>query len=247
MMALRWADPGNSSKWTAILPIGIYGSEWSFGGNVKIDASSRIVDSTSVLEWNKEGAQSSFDAQGFGISLSPAGSYYNSLVNLQTYYLERDFTVVAEPVAGLPEEMLPSGQEYTADTMPHGVNVQLMRSGMALSASKLVKKGSSALYDLAASVNPWDVKISFVPETGLLNGTFRAWSDGVVQSQFATCKHYGILMMDRDVRSPLDEDIWTAGFYLLPVTEDWTHSLPFNIRSVTVDRDWSEVAVPEAE
>ena len=50
--------------------------------------------------------------------------------------------------------------------------------------------------------------------------------------------------MNRDANTPLDEDVWTAGFYLLPVSVNWKFSLPFNIRAVKVDRDWSETEVP---
>ena len=96
-------------------------------------------------------------------------------------------------------------------------------------------------------MNPWKVKTSFVPATGLLSGTFRAWSDGTTQAQFATLNHYGVLLMNRDEYSPLDEDVWTAGFYLLPVTSNWTFSLPFNIRSIPADRDWTEAEVPQVD
>jgi hypothetical protein len=45
----------------------------------------------------------------------------------------------------------------------------------------------------------------------------------------------------------LDEDVWTAGFYSLPVTSNWTFSLPFNIRAIPADRDWTEAEVPQVE
>ena len=245
------ADPANCE---ALVPFGLYSSPWSLGGVLKLhwaeDADgyvATVVDSGSALEWNKDGAKSSFDGDGFRIELRPTGGWYNTLVNLQTYYLNCDFSIEAQAVDGLPAEMLPADKDYTADTMPHGVNATLGRSTLTPDARKLVTKEGSALYDLAASVNPWKVKTAFVPATGLVSGTFRAWSDSATQSQFATLNHYGVLLMNRDAKSPLDDDVWTAGFYLVPVTSDWTFSLPFNIISVEVDRDWNELEPPVAE
>lgn len=253
MIALR-GDLSAPSAFSAIIPIGCYATPWSFGGMIKLDwakdgngYTATVVDSRCAFEWNKDGVASSFGGDGFRIEIRPTGGWYNTLVNLQTYYLSSDFSVEAQRVDGIPAEMLPSGQDYTADTMPHGVNAQLGRSSLTPDARVLVKKPDSDLYDLAASVNPWKVKTSFVPATGLLSGTFKAWSDGATQAQFATLNHYGVLLMNRDAYSPLDEDVWTAGFYLLPVTSNWTFSLPFNIRSIPADRDWTEAEVPQVE
>lgn len=246
-VALRSPVEGDESLCNLILPIGIYGDKWSFGGKITVSNTNLVIDSTSKLEWNKEGVASSFDGEGFSISIAPTGGFYNSLVNLQTYYLNRDFSIEAQPVDGIPAEMLPDEFDYTAETMPHGVGAVLTRSSLTPDTRLLVSKEGSVLYDLAASVNPWKVKTSFVPETGLLSGTFRAWSDGKAEQKYTTLNHYGVLLMNRDEYTPMDKDVWTAGFYLLPVTDDWTFSLPFNIRSVTVDRDWFEAVVPEVE
>lgn len=252
-IALR-GDPSDISKCSVLVPVGLYSFPWSFGGMVKLDwnedadgYSATTIDSRMSLEWNKDGATSSYDGEGFKIEIRPTGGWYNTLVNLQAYYLDLDFSVEAESVDGLPAEMLPAGNSYTADTMPHGVNAVLGRSSLTPDARYLVMREGTSLYDLAASVNPWKVKTSFVPETGLVTGTFKAWSDGPTQSQFGTLNHYGVLLMNRDGFSPLDVDVWTSGFYLLPVTSDWTFSLPFNIKSVKVDRDWSEAVVPMDE
>ena len=253
LIALR-GDLADPSKCSALIPIGIYAYPWSFGGMLKLDWGedaggyvATTVDSRESLEWNKDGASSSFDEQGFKLDIRPTGGWYNTLVNLQTYYLDRDFSVEAQAVDGVSPDMLPVGNSYTVDTMPHGVNVLLGRSSLIPDSRVLVPRANSALYDLAASVNPWKVKTSFVPETGIVTGSFKAWSDGVTQSQFATLNHYGVLLMNRDDASPLDVDVWTAGFYILPVTDDWTFSLPFNIKATKVDRDWSEAVVPMSE
>ena len=59
-----------------------------------------------------------------------------------------------------------------------------------------------------------------------------------------TVNHYGILLMNRDSFSPLDTDVWTAGFYQFPASNEWKMSLPFTIKETRIDRDWSEVSIP---
>ena len=226
------------------IPLCAYASPWSFGGVLRICDGK--VDSTATLVWTKDGVNSSYDRKGFVIEIHPTGGWYNTTANLQAYYLDRDFFAETESVAGIPEGMLPAGNDYTADTMPHDVAMILEGNTAAVEARKFVRSASNPeLYDLAASVNPWDTKISFTRATGLVTGTFQAWSDGATQREFATLNHYGVLLMERDEFSPLDTDVWTAGFYLMPVTSKWTFSLPFNIRAVKVDRDWSEKVVPD--
>lgn len=226
------------------IPLCAYASPWSFGGVLRIRDGK--VDSTATLVWTKDGMNSSYDRKGFVIEIHPTGGWYNTTANLQAYYLDRDFFAETESVAGIPEGMLPAGNDYTADTMPHDVAMILEGNTAAVAERRLVRSASNPeLYDLAVSVNPWNTKISFARATGLVTGTFQAWSDGVTQREFATLNHYGVLLMERDEFSPLDTDVWTAGFYLMPVTSKWTFSLPFNIRAVKVDRDWSEKVVPD--
>lgn len=250
-----YGDLFNPGECEVEIPLGVYSDNWSFGGSLYLEhmtnqlgSAANVFISTTLLDWSKDGTGSSFDGQGFRLDLRPTGGWYNTLVNLQTYYLDRDFTVEAEAVDGVPAAMLPAGNTYTADTMPHGVNVTLGRSSLTPDQRVLVASNvNPLLYDLAASVNPWKVKTTFVPETGLLSGTFKAWSDGATQSQFATLNHYGVLLMNRDGKSPIEDAVWTAGFYLLPVSSTWSMSLPFNIRAVKVDRDWTEADVPAVE
>ena len=53
------------------------------------------------------------------------------------------------------------------------------------------------------------------------------------------------MLFNRDASSPLPEDVWSAGYFLMPATSKWTCSLPFNIIATPVDRDWTEMEVPE--
>ena len=241
-----------------VVPLGVYGDCWSFGGDILIKhaqtaeggetVTASVIDSLSALEWNKDGKYSSYDRLGFRIAIRPTGGWYNTVFNLQTYYLNRDFSVEAEQVDGLPEELIPAGYTYTANTMPHDVEMKLEGNAMVPAARVLVPRiDEPELTDLARSVNPWNVKLSFVRETGILTGSFKAKSDDAAGT-IATYQHYGILPMYRDANTPLEANVLTAGFYLMPVTSKWTFSLPFNINFTEYqERDWSESAVPVEE
>ena len=222
-------------------------SPYSFGGLVVLRADGAF-NSRKALEWNKDGKSSSYDRQGFSLSLLPTGGWYDTVVNLQTYYLNRDFSIEAEPVTGIPADMLPAGS-YTLDSTPHGVSVQLDGNNLSVPARTLVMDAKHpSLVDFAASVNPWKVKMAFNRATGIVSGTFQAFSvESAKSSSIGTFNHYGVLLMSRDALSPLDMDVWTAGFGLMPVSTYWTLSIPFNVRAETVDRDWSEVDAPSAD
>lgn len=244
-------DLANPSTCALVVPVGIYADPYSFGGDLRIrnDGGNAVVDSLSALEWNKDGKYSSYDRLGFRIAICPTGGWYNDTYTLQTYYLNRDFTVEAAPVDGLPEELLPAGYDYTVDTMPHDVEMKIEVNTMTPATRQLVaREDKPELMDLARSVNPWKVKLSFVRETGIVTGTFKAISDGETQPTIGTYQHYGILPMYRDANTPLEANVLTAGFYLMPVTSKWTFSLPFNINFTEYqERDWSESVVPVEE
>jgi len=166
-------------------------------------------------------------------------------LNLQRYYLDLDLSVEAESVEGIPDGMLPAGYTYTVDTVPHGVAATLAGNSLSVAPRVVVKDGSRV--DLSRSVNAWNVTISFKRGSGLVSGTADVVSDGAEQKVLGAVSHYGILLMNRDPKAPLDLDVWTAGFYQFPASNGWRHSLPFNIKSLPVDRDWSEAELPPAE
>jgi len=53
----------------------------------------------------------------------------------------------------------------------------------------------------------------------------------------------------RDDASPLDENAWSAGYYLIQATKNWKASLPFNVIATPISggRDWNETPVPGEE
>lgn len=92
---------------TMFVPIYFGSSGYCFGGVAKLilgenDADgypTTVVDASDVdLTWNKDGSKSSEDGEGFRMDISPAGGWYNTLVSLQRYYLDRDFELDGIPV-----------------------------------------------------------------------------------------------------------------------------------------------------
>lgn len=229
---------------------------YSFGGVVEIKAATKVVDgiaynaaevnSLKELCWSKDSKYATYDQTGFTLPIRPTGGWYNTIFNLQRYYLDRDFTIEAESLEGLPEDMLPAGS-YVVDSTPNGVVMTLEGDDLAIRTENRERdKTDASRYDFGASVNPWKTKVSFARETGVLSGTFQLWTDdGKNQASLGLFNHYGVLLMNRDAVTPLDEDVWTAGFYLVPINSKRVYSFPFNIKSVVVDRDWNEAPVSE--
>ncbi len=252
--ALR-GDLSDPSKMDLLVPIVYSASPNSFGGLMRIRYASDdiggvetpacYVDSWTLLGWNKSGG--AFDGSDFRIDTNPVGGWYDTVLNLQRYYLDRDFSVEAEPVSGIPEGMLPAGYTYTVDTTPHGVEASLAGDILKTAESSIVKTEDGSRIDFSSSINAWNVTVSFARGSGLVKGTAMVVSDGETQKDLGIVNHCGILLMNRDAAAPLDADVWTAGLYQFPAGNGWKHCLPFNIKSISVDRDWSEVLVPPEE
>ena len=190
-------------------------------------------------------SSSTYDGAGFKLSLSPVGGWYDTVVNLQRYYIDRDFSVETEPVTGIPEYLRYPGVSYVADTTPRGVALKLEGNVLSPVATRFVMEENGRRVDLSASDNPWNVRFAFERGSGLVSGTFAVISDdGASPQQYAaTLPHYGILLMNADPKSPL-ADVLTAGFYLLPSSKSgWLLSRPFNVRMKTADHDWSEAEI----
>lgn len=194
-----------------VVPVYFGSGSYCFGGVVKLilganDADgypTTVVDASDVtLTWNKDGAKSSEDGEGFQFDISPAGGWYNTLVNLQRYYLDEDF-------------------------MLDGIPVYLY--------------GNSVKFAKTTGETVSKISYSIKRTTGIASGklTYRKKS----------VNHYGILTFNRDANTLLDPEVWTAGFFVDKANTTWTESLPFDILSTKVDRDWSEAdpEVPEPD
>lgn len=249
--AYTCAAYANLSADGVAVPFFASAANYSVGGTMTLvdGGEATYVDSLGELSWSKDGAGSTPDNAGFTMALNPAGGYYDTIVNLERYYLDRAFVAEADSLSGLPTNLLPSGYTYMAETTPHDVNVNVWGNTVAPEKGVWVKDDANpSRYDLAKCVNLWNVTASFARGSGLVSGSFNAVSDnGTTQAYVGVCTHTGVLLMNRDASAPLDEDVWTAGHYLLPTKTKWQISMPFNIKAVRVDRDWSEAPVPKAK
>ena len=62
------------------------------------DQPASVFDATEMILWYKDGANATASGENLELSLSPAGGWYDKLVNLQRYYLDYDFTLDGTPV-----------------------------------------------------------------------------------------------------------------------------------------------------
>lgn len=136
---------------------------------------------------------------------------------------------------GFSLKLVPAGGWYNTvvNLQRHYLSDDFLLDGIVVTlygdTVKLASKKGETVKDLTYSIKR---------ATGLASGT-------LTYAGTKKIKHYGILPFFRDAATPLDDDVWTAGFFLHKVTKSWTESIPFDIRATDVDRDWSEVEIGE--
>ena len=259
------ASPDNLNR-ELVVPFALIKSPYCLGGEIRIflqededGGVTPVVDSTAYLTWNNDDAAATYGGEtGWRETVTPVGGWYNTIINLQAYYLNCTFQLDVSD--DLPDELLADGYSFAASCSPNGMGVDVSGDTVSVEKKTLVKQeGSSTLVDLETSANPWDVKVSFKRATGIVGGTFSVWSEGtdargnLVQKEIKSLKHDGVLILSRDTDAPIAEDVWTAGYYLAPVTlksgtktRKWNCSRPFSIRAVDqgeIDwwaNDWGE-------
>lgn len=257
-------DSGSEIGYSMHLPIFVAKSPYCFGGTLRLSAKPGktlpnkafeiVVDSTKPLVWNNDNAKLTYyNDEGWRLLCDPCGGWYDTVFNLQAYYLNYAFEVGCADITEFPTELLATGYAINTDVQPNGRPVDLVNDAFSVEKKKMVKAGK--LYDLLNSVNPCNVQVKLARATGLVSGSFSLWSqseDGTKQKEISGIKHNGILILSRDELSPLGEDVAAAGFCQGKVTvldevpgstrttkRSWTYSLPFNL--IAVDQgevDW---------
>ena len=237
-------DPGQAAL---LVPYYFAKSTSLFGGTIvlKQTADGIVVDSgSSKMTWNNDAGTATYGGmEGYKLQVFTVGGYYDTLVNLQRYYLDYGFWFDVSD--DLPSELFAAGYGLAEYGLPgEGKPLEMLLAGNTPTVDKcaLTKIGKTKLYDLGASVNPWNVKLTFKRATGVLSGSLSVWSetaDGSAQKEIKSLKHEGVLLLSREGGEPmLDNRVWTAGYYLVPTTlpkvgakgtRKWTCSLPFNI------------------
>lgn len=241
--------PAILSDGTLAVPVFVGKSPMVFGGYLHVifdeETGMPVVDSTETLIWGNDNASLTYEGEdGWKYDLIPCGGWYDTVYNLQTYYLNYDFEVDAGDTDELPEELLADGYEFVNSTMPTGESMELQGNNAVVEKQVLVKDLITKLYDFEASVNPSNLKLTFKRATGVISGTFELWSEGenakgdTVQKKISGFKHEGIMIFSRDALSPLDGDIWSVGYYLAPAAtssitkKKCTLSYQFNIKAI---------------
>lgn len=251
---------------------------YSLGGVLQIayedaDAVAPVALPAARLVWAKpKAAATCRDGTGFAIETAPTGGWYDKVVNLQAYYLNRDFAIRAvETGDDLPAEALTAKYAFATEDMPAGLSatpddlaVKFTGNAFSVAARKLVKDPTSGLYDFESSVNPWAVALKFTRATGVVTGTLSAWewifrtaggfTSATAQKQITKLTHKGVLLFSRDssADSPLDARALTSGFFILPPantkTTKWKASLPFGIYMTGEDeKTWDELDFGDGE
>lgn len=195
------------------------------------------------IRWISADAADSHAGNGFDISLAPAGGYYDTVANLQRYYLNNAFFVEfpdEEDLYWLRDILRKNygdGYDFVAEANPNEQSVDVVGDTISVEKQTLVKATDpgtgrkTAFNDWANCVNAANVKVSFKRATGIVTGTCDLWYEGtntvgavIRQNKLSGLKHAGVLLMNRDegdedVMLKLPEDVWTAGSVVIP--QNW--------------------------
>ena len=152
----------------------------------------------------------------------------------------KDGSGSTEDGSGFLLDVVPSGGWYnTTDNLQRyylDYDFTLDGVGVTLSSNAITLESNKG--DTASAIT-----YSLNRATGIASGTLTSFSE--YQNKNVTkCPHYGMLIFTRDAAAPLADNIWTAGFFIRKATKTWNESLPFNILSEEIDRDWSEATLP---
>ena len=243
----------------------------AFGGWLTL----RVVDGVPVVSaslmgddllWvNDEPKATREGLEGFETTLHPVGGWYDTVLNLQRAYLESDLSVsLPEGDEALEEirELMALPEGYAFKARPDGTPVTLNGDKMEVEKQKFVT-GKDRLKVWEASVNAANVKITFNRKTGLVNGSFDLWYEGVnargvkEQKSVSGLKHNGVVLLARDPDDgTLDPDVLSSGFFLAPLkvtdttgarptTRTWNASYRFDINAVWSERNWQDASAGE--
>jgi len=255
-------DVSSGNGYSMYVPVYLAKAPMLLAGTLRLyadESGAVVVDPAMPLTWNNDNALLTYYGEsGYSLAVEPVGGWYDTIVNLQAYYLTRAFEVSTPDVSEFFTEVLTSNTatkdyHFTEEAQPNGFPVDLSGDVFSTAKKALVKSGT--IYDLAASVNPCNVQVKLARATGVLQGSFSLWSespDGSKQKEITGFKHFGVLVMNRSEDASLDPDVVTAGFCTQSVkvsdynestkrttTRTITASLPFNLLGVDQgEPDW---------
>lgn len=166
------------------------------------------------------------DSTGFLSALDASGGYYDTLMNLQTWYLGQTLTfgafgeALAAPAAYNGTDDATSGYALL-DQTPEGLQLTVLAQTLSVPGKVLayIPAGDrSGAIDFGQSVNPNGISLRYTRATGLITGSFTLYyqSGGADQAYKTRSVTY------KGVMTPLREagGAWASteaqGFYLVP-------------------------------
>ena len=199
------------------------------------------------------------DATGFLSQLDAAGGYYDTVMNLQTYYLNKTLTFRDSVLASAPDtatvDRLPSDYDgrngssgyallsEEAGLLPFGTRLVVGAKSLAAAAKSVATNeadlASNSLLDcidFSESENVAGLTLSLTRATGLLTGAFdlvyeRENADGAFARRTRRVSIKGVHTPARP-REPADDPsagVQGAGFYLIPDTGAYLDATGRNI------------------
>ena len=201
-----------------------------------------VVSGHETIRWiDTDKAKTYGGTSGFALDLEPVGGYYNTLYNLQRYYLDYEFLLDQLELDELPPEFF-------------GGKIPVIYPG-----SDGDERLNISLNAITIGKNASNLTFSFVRATGLYSGTFKIQVKNDAPNARTptvafggTYSHCGVLLLTRDPEVDGDpehplafENAVMPGFYLAPMTlqntgakRNWTASMPFVVRPERKEDGW---------
>lgn len=231
-----------------------------FGGwiHVKLNADDvPVVRSDSDLVWANGDFKATRDGEeGYLITVEPTGGWYDTVMNLQAYYIESPLCVAGVDSWMLPEELLSDLDEYVVFPGVKEEYLGIAGNVVAAPAQSLVASSETeGAIDVEKSTNPSNLKFSLKRATGVFSGSFELWAADYASAavKIGTYSHKGVVLFSWDdeatvlpMRS-IRGDTVASGFCTLPIklgsgssARTWKCSLPFTVESVDTIIDYNE-------
>lgn len=208
-----------------------------------------VPDGSDGIVWSTDDTTLTYKGQfGFELAYDAVGGWYDTVVNLQRYYLDMSVDqFFVDTASGVDlkylEKLLPADYYFVADASANGQPVDLSVNNLLVDKQVLEKDSTKSYYDWPLCVNPANVTLTFKRATGVFSGTCDLWYEGVdgagriVQDRYSKCKHAGVLLMTRGACASLPGDVVASGAVVIPQTiwlssgskYTWKSSHRFNI------------------
>jgi hypothetical protein len=203
---------------------------------------------TGELYWVNDDPNATRDGEeGYAWTVEAVGGFYNTLLNLQTYYLNQSLTVGDMTFDGLPEQL---DATYTKllywPGFDEAIPLTLVGSSFAQERRVLARDVNNArLNDFEASVNPCNLNVNLNRNTGIFQGNFGLWYGndlGTLQREQAGIRIQGVMTPVKPSGSAYFD---MPGMGLYQISErierrTWMGSYWFKIMAEDVEHDWSE-------